>query len=988
MKKTPYSFVPILALLLFTVNQVLSIATLPPDMQSQPWRYFIYWLILIVSATGTNLIALYLGSRAILQKDPIKNLSKSGLFYFATGLSAVILAICFYKSFSASDFWILLFPFSHNDFPFAVSMLIWYLCGFAIAKRTNVLPAGAKKSLILLTVWLTVIVPMLFRHSIWGIDSGSSLVWLGALFLLGSLHNDNASTDSKQKRWYYSKTIAGLIFCIFLVLLLLKLEPISQTSPDLQSRFLSSTSPLALLISLLLFRLFKQFTFPRAWFDHLLPSTSWIFLVGYFFVSAQTVKYHLKTNFFFQSTLSLTNWTFKLALLVGSLFLISLLLTFLFELATRLKSCQALIKHFEIPHLKCLLEFETFVIRLLKENWRLLLIIFWGTILTAIQFICVKSGNNTYSLEMVRQTLISSQNQLLLNVLVFVCFFFAIYSLINRFTYSLFLVTGISIFISISEYLKIVLRNEPILPADLSAITSLSELANMIGAAAFYTIIGILIFLLTLSILITHRVEKKYIFVHHSWHKRIFVFCCSALFLVCTLWSNEKNIVRPVIQNAFSVQNIFWEATANAQTNGPIIQFFNEMNSKIMAKPAGYSKAKITRIQQEYTKKAATLNRSRKKSLKNQTVIFVLSESYSNPNRVPNLKVSPNPIPYLLSLKDDNPSGVMLSTGYGGGTANLEWQSLTGLSYSNLSPEISLPYYQLVPQQKIAPAFTDIFDNKIAIHPFTATFYNRINVFKKFGFQKFYYVGSKNKLKYTDKIDRSGFISDQSAYQEALKQAKEHQKGSTFIQLTTMQNHQPYNNYYNAKKYKLSGSAIAKGDSSKVQTFVQGIHYTDWALHSLINQINQIKRPVTLVWYGDHLPGIYAGDSMSKYGLQLHETDYFIYSNQENTALKRNVASPYQFPALALAAGNNKVTPYYALLTDVTQKLPAMNTNPTYDANSKGSYNVFVSQENKIISKKSLTPKQRKLLHDYLLIQYDLTAGKQYAAKWAQQKNN
>ncbi|WP_369396229.1 hypothetical protein [Paucilactobacillus hokkaidonensis] len=61
----------------------------------------------------------------------------------------------------------------------------------------------------------------------------------------------------------------------------------------------------------------------------------------------------------------------------------------------------------------------------------------------------------------------------------------------------------------------------------------------------------------------------------------------------------------------------------------------------------------------------------------------------------------------------------------------MEWQSLTGLSLSNLSPTLPTPYTQLVPSQKISPAFTDLFDSKIAIHPFNASLYNRINVFKK-----------------------------------------------------------------------------------------------------------------------------------------------------------------------------------------------------------------------------------------------------------------
>lgn len=38
--------------------------------------------------------------------------------------------------------------------------------------------------------------------------------------------------------------------------------------------------------------------------------------------------------------------------------------------------------------------------------------------------------------------------------------------------------------------------------------------------------------------------------------------------------------------------------------------------------------------------------------------------------------------------------------------------------------------------------------------------------------------------------------------------------------------------------------------------------------------------------------------------------------------------------------------------------------------------------------KRDLTKEQKELLHDYELIQYDLVAGKQYSADWAEKKVN
>ena len=39
----------------------------------------------------------------------------------------------------------------------------------------------------------------------------------------------------------------------------------------------------------------------------------------------------------------------------------------------------------------------------------------------------------------------------------------------------------------------------------------------------------------------------------------------------------------------------------------------------------------------------------------------------------------------------------MISSGLGGGTANMEYMTLTGLPVSNFSPTIATPYTQVVP---------------------------------------------------------------------------------------------------------------------------------------------------------------------------------------------------------------------------------------------------------------------------------------------------
>ena len=110
----------------------------------------------------------------------------------------------------------------------------------------------------------------------------------------------------------------------------------------------------------------------------------------------------------------------------------------------------------------------------------------------------------------------------------------------------------------------------------------------------------------------------------------------------------------------------------------------------------------------------------------------------------------------------------------------------------------------------------------------------------------------------------------------------------------------------------------------------------------------------------------------------LFRSDYFIYQNKaardnsKKSTLRqdeRPYASPSDFPALLLQATNSKVTPFFALQTKVVDKLPVF-ANYARDT--------FVDNNGKELKTKDLTSKQKELLHDLKLVQYDLSAGEHY----------
>lgn len=564
----------------------------------------------------------------------------------------------------------------------------------------------------------------------------------------------------------------------------------------------------------------------------------------------------------------------------------------------------------------------------------------------------------------------------LLNLLLLYMLFLLTVAIFNRLMLSAGLFSLVGVIYIVANQLKITARNEPILPIEFSNIFNIPDLLKIIQPSEAVSLISGILLVIGIIIFCQIKVKGTAIF---KWSERIiFVVITTTVFGSLAYLVPEytprfsdyhdtafNNFLRKIqyrpVQTTPSLQ---------MQSNGQIIGLVSMAKVKVMEKPDNYNKREINHIVAKYQKEAALINKSRTGSVGNQTVIYVLSESLANPNRIPGVKLSQNPLSYLDQIKKQNTSGLMDSYGYGGGTANIEFEALTSLSMNNFAPSMSLPYLYLVPKLKQVPTVMDDFEIKNAIHPFTPTIYSRNRVFKKFGFQHFYNLNSKDKLTYTKKIQNSNYISDDSAFKETLKQINRTKKGQ-FIQLTTMQNHMPYlaNDYENT--IKVSGD-LTKDSRAELATYTQGIQFTDEALHRFINKINKIDKKITVVFYGDHLPSVYQfktknDEKSAKYDRLLHQTDFFIYSNYKAPIVSQDkVVSPYMFTPMMLAQTGNKVSPYYSLLTDVWKKAPASERQKLMASNGK------------YISKKSLDKKTKQIMKDYKMIQYDIVSGNQY----------
>lgn len=568
------------------------------------------------------------------------------------------------------------------------------------------------------------------------------------------------------------------------------------------------------------------------------------------------------------------------------------------------------------------------------------------------------------------------QHMMILTLLLYYLIYRFFYGITNKFWLSSIITyTAVTIAI-VADAIKIYYRSEPILPTEVTMVSAYGDILEMIPQIILWiAIIGIII--LTGVILFC---EVKFPQEKLSWKPRLLGILLAIVVFGSSTRINHGNSIVNAWLSSYGNEPTFWNQEYGAQYNGAIQQFLNNIDTNIMENNSNYSRKRVNKLVEKYKKQAEKINKGRTNNLSTQTIVFNLSESLANLNRLKEVELSQNPLSYIDSVKRNTTSGLMISSGLGDGTANMEYMTLTGLPVSNFSPTIATPYTQVVPNSNQTLTINNYFKKSTAIHPYRGSFYSREVVYKKFGFQKFMYLGGKYKLKHKMKIGTNPYLSDETAYRNTLDVINSYKNGQ-FINLVTMQNHLPYSDYYdNSGDYQVSGD-VDDGEKYNISNYSAGLSYTDKAVQKFIEQIDRINKPITLVFYGDHLPGIYS--NIDGNSLEARETDYFIYSNkyarQHGAKNLKHVkyVSPIDFIALTAEQTNSKVSPYYALLTEIQKELPTIKVY----AYNNGKNPVFVNKKGKTIKYKQLTKKQKRLYNDLKLVQYDLTAGNQYLYK-------
>ncbi|MBX9464722.1 MAG: LTA synthase family protein [Aquamicrobium sp.] len=418
------------------------------------------------------------------------------------------------------------------------------------------------------------------------------------------------------------------------------------------------------------------------------------------------------------------------------------------------------------------------------------------------------------------------------------------------------------------------------------------------------------------------------------------------------------------LRSALNIEPMMWDQAANYRHNGLVMAFALNVPMANVSPPVGYSFASVDAIQAPAPAAYASPRRP--------DIIMVMSESLWDPTRLPGVTITPDPLAFTRSMQ----SGHIFSPEFGGMTANVEFEALTGFSNAFL-PYGSIPYQQYVRGEM--PSLASFLSQKgyttLAMHPFQSWFWNRGNVYEAFGFDRF--LSEEN----IEPLAKRGRLASDAALTDLIMKEVDASVEPIFAFAVTLQNHGPYE----ANRYPDDRITVATdaGEAARgaIGSFSEGMMDSDRSLARLLEWAENRERETIVVFFGDHLPplgqtyvatGFMERTVSNRFGsaaklTRERETPLVIWSNRTGPMKQAGTLSPAFLPLHVLQAAGMDHPYYTGFLGTAYDRWHVIDRHLLVDKNgspTEGWSHAVVDP----------------LLRDYRLIQYDVMFGARHGA--------
>lgn len=293
-------------------------------------------------------------------------------------------------------------------------------------------------------------------------------------------------------------------------------------------------------------------------------------------------------------------------------------------------------------------------------------------------------------------------------------------------------------------------------------------------------------------------------------------------------------------------------------------------------------------------------------------------------------------LPFIHSLEGANVrKGWMMSSVFGGTTANTEYEFLTGNSTAFLN-YYSVPYTQYInsDQESLAWLLKSRGYSATAFHPFYESGYKRYKVYPLMGFDDFKSLESG--LKYNSKIRT--YISDESDFKDLIGIFGDGQESGKpqFIFNVTMQNHGGYNSVSPSVDVTVKPTDEDL-QLSQIEEYLSLAHATDAAFKDLVDYFSTVDEPTIILMFGDHQPGMddevykalcpemYEENASVETLEKKYTVPYVMWANYDLDSEEVDTTSPGFLGEYLLQNAGVQLSAYDLFLEDVQNEVNAIN---------------------------------------------------------------
>lgn len=372
--------------------------------------------------------------------------------------------------------------------------------------------------------------------------------------------------------------------------------------------------------------------------------------------------------------------------------------------------------------------------------------------------------------------------------------------------------------------------------------------------------------------------------------------------------------------------------------------------------------------------------KTKPKSVK-PTVIFLMSESFFDVNRLPGITFSQDPVKNFHRLQRECSTGDFYSVAYCGGTGHVEYEVLTGLCTYMLDEKdtiFSLPD----DVYKTMPNINDVFKNNgyytKYLHSHNSRLYNREDIYDSFGFDE---ICFRSDFKVPKEYD-GDYVSDKCLTDEIINSYETSAGKPLMLYAVSMENHQPYTpeKYYSNSGIDFECDALQNEEDEQIlDSYLHGLKHSDEALGELIEYFSGVREPVMIVFWGDHLPNLNLSDGKNLYSeigyspagepfswqggelLKMLTTDYIVWNNFGMKKQYKNLSCT-MFGVEMLERLGFEMTDYFTWLSGYVKKDYGL-----YRAR------VFLSSHGEV--SKNIPDKYKNMMNEYSAAVYDIAYG-------------